>query len=464
MRKVEVSDVTLKTYAQGATKDLSFREKLFVANSLAKAGVDVIELPACHNKKEDVIVNRTIAESVLGTVIAIDAGITEEEIAFAYESIKSAKNKRLQIALPVSVVQMEYFYHAKSPKMLENIDKAVKCASTFDAEVEFIMKDATRAEDGFILKAVETAVNSGAKIITLCDDEGEGYSDVFVLAIKEIKENFDVKVLVMPSDKIKMSPAIAIESIIAGADGVKTSTTGEYLPLSVFVDAIRFKGESIGVKTNIDYTLAKETIKGISEENGNAEKEVKVGGAGSIILDQNATAKDITEMIKRLGYDLSISDAGKVYEEFARVSAKKGAIGERELEAIIASTAMQVPSTFHLVSYVVNSSNVISTTANITLEKDGKQMSGVSTGDGPIDASFQAIEHIIGHHYELDDLNVQAVTKGREAVGSAIVRLRAGGKIYSGNGVSTDIVGACIRAFVNALNKIVYSQSKQVEK
>lgn len=458
MRKVEVSDVTLKTYAQCETKDLSFREKLFVANSLEKAGVDVIELPACHNKKEDVIVNRTIAESVQDTIIAIDAGITEEEISFAYESIKSAKNKRLQITLPVSVVQMEYFYHAKAPKMLEIISKAVGCAHAFDAEVEFVMKDATRAEEGFIIKAVEKAVNSGAKIVTLCDDEGEGYSDVFVSAIKEIKENFDVKVLVMPSDKIKMSPAIAIESIVAGADGVKTSTAGECLPLSVFADAIRFKGESIGVKTNIDYTLAKETIKGISN-GAKKEAEVKIGDV-SIVLDKKATMDNITEMIKRLGYDLSISDAGKVYEEFARVSAKKGAIGERELEAIIASTAMQVPSTFHLVSYVVNSSNVISTTANITLEKDGVQMSGVSTGDGPIDASFQAIEHIIGHHYELDDLNVQAVTKGREAVGSAIVRLRAGGKIYSGNGVSTDIVGACIRAFVNALNKIVYSQSK----
>ena len=458
MRKVEVSDVTLKIYASSASNELSFREKLFVANSLVKTGVDVIELPACHNKKEDVIVNRTIAESVQDTIIAIDAGITEEEISFAYESVKSAKNKRIQIALPVSTVQMEYFYHAKAPKMLEIIEKAVGYASTLDAEVEFIMKDVTRAEEGFAVKAVEKAVSAGAKIVTLCDDEGEGYSDVFVSAIKEIKEKFDVKVFVMPSDKIKMSPAIAIESIIAGADGVKTSTAGEYLPLSVFVDAIRFKGESIGVKTDIDYTLAKETISGIA--NGDEkEAEVKVGGVG-IVLDQNATVKDITDIIKKLGYDLSISDAGKVYEEFARVSAKKGAIGERELEAIIASTAMQVPSTFHLVSYVVNSSNVISTTANITLDKDGKQMTGVSSGDGPIDASFQAIEHIIGHHYELDDLNVQAVTKGREAVGSAIVRLRAGGKIYSGNGVSTDIVGACIRAYVNALNKIVYSENK----
>ena len=117
---------------------------------------------------------------------------------------------------------------------------------------------------------------------------------------------------------------------------------------------------------------------------------------------------------------------------------------------------MQVPSTYHLINFVVNASNVISATANITLEKDGERFTGVSNGDGPIDAAFHAIEQIVGHHYELDDFQVQAVTKGRGAVGSSIIRLRANGKLYPGNGVSTDIIGACIRAYINALNKIVY--------
>ena len=109
-----------------------------------------------------------------------------------------------------------------------------------------------------------------------------------------------------------------------------------------------------------------------------------------------------------------------------------------------------------MVNYVVNSGNVIPATANVTLEKNGEKISGVSTGDGPIDAAFHAIEQIIGHHYELDNFQVQAVTKGREAVGSSLIRLRADGKLYSGTGLSTDIIGACIRAYVNALNKIVY--------
>ena len=134
-------------------------------------------------------------------------------------------------------------------------------------------------------------------------------------------------------------------------------------------------------------------------------------------------------------------------------------MGAREMEAIIASTAMQVPSTYHLVNYIVNSGNVIPPTANIILEKNGEKLSGVSTGDGPVDAAFQAIEQVIGHHYELDDFQIHSVTKGREAVGSALIRLRANGKLYSGNGVSTDIIGACVRAFINAINKIVHEEN-----
>ena len=179
----------------------------------------------------------------------------------------------------------------------------------------------------------------------------------------------------------------------------------------------------------------------------------------SVQLDGSCTVADIAAVVRELGYELSDEDNGKVFEEFKRVIAKKEMIGTRELEAIVASAAMQVPSTFHVVSYVVNSGNIIEATANVTLEKDGEKLSGVSTGDGPIDAAFHAIEQIVGYHYELDDFQIQAVTKGREAVGSSLIRLRADGKLFSGNGVSTDVVGACIRAYINALNKIVYEEN-----
>ena len=150
--------------------------------------------------------------------------------------------------------------------------------------------------------------------------------------------------------------------------------------------------------------------------------------------------------------------SSKVYEEFLRVAEKK-TVGAKELDAIVASVALQVPATYKLVSYVINNGNIISATAQITLNKNGNEVKGFSLGDGPIDAAFLAIDQIIGHHYELDDFQIQSVTEGKEALGSALIKLRSEGKLYSGKGISTDIISASIRAYLNALNKIVYEEA-----
>jgi len=136
-------------------------------------------------------------------------------------------------------------------------------------------------------------------------------------------------------------------------------------------------------------------------------------------------------------------------------------VGAKELEAIVSGVAMQVPPTYTLVSYMVNSSggNALAASAQIVLDKKGETMQGISMGDGPIDAAFVALEQIMGCHFELDDFQIQAVTEGKEAMGSALVKLRAEGKLYAGTGISTDIIGASIRAYLSAVNKIVFEQN-----
>ena len=158
--------------------------------------------------------------------------------------------------------------------------------------------------------------------------------------------------------------------------------------------------------------------------------------------------------------DLTQEDGAKVYEAFCRIAEKKDTVGEKELDAIIAAAAMQVPPIYRLDSYVINTGNTISATAHVRLRKGDAVQEGISLGDGPIDAVFLAIEHIVGCHYELDDFQIQSVTEGREAMGQAVVRLRNGGKLYSGRGISTDIIGSSIRAYISAVNKIVYEEGE----
>ena len=139
--------------------------------------------------------------------------------------------------------------------------------------------------------------------------------------------------------------------------------------------------------------------------------------------------------------------------------AQKKKVGAKELDAIVASVALQVPPTYKLVSYVINCGNLMTSSAQIKLEKNGEEMCGIQIGDGPVDAAFKTIEQMTGIHCELDDFQIQSVTEGKEAMGSAIVKLRESGKLYCGKGISTDIIAASIRAYISAINKIVYEEA-----
>ena len=189
------------------------------------------------------------------------------------------------------------------------------------------------------------------------------------------------------------------------------------------------------------------------------EAESTVSEKKKILLDSDSTISQVAQAAQVLGYDLSDSDCGNVHKALLQICEKKGTVGAKEFEALIASSAMQAPSTYHLENYTTSSSNLTSSMSQVTLKCDDEIICGVATGDGPIDSAFRAIEQCIGHHYELDDFQVQSVTEGKEALGSALVRLRNNGKLYSGNGISTDIVAASIRAYINALNKIVFEEA-----
>ena len=456
MKKIYVSDVTLCA-VEKENFSLSFREKLAIAENLDCAGVDAVELPILKNNKESEIIYRTIAESLQNAMVKIPVGNSLDNLEFVVKCIAKAKKPCLQVIMPLSTALMEYIYHIKAPVMLEKITELVKNAVSVCETVEFVGLDAFRADRDFLLSCVKVATENGAKIITVCDDEGIALPQDYFDMVKDIKSVSTADVYVQPSNALSFAGACAVEALKAGADGVKTSVYGGFLSVSLFADIIRAKKYVIDAECAVDTTNVHsivDVINGITTDKVENQQVVNNG-----VFDSKTTIKQIADIVKQLGYELSDSDVGKVYEEFKRLISKKESIDNKELEAVIASTAMQVPSTYHLVNYVVNSGNIIPATANITLEKDGEKITGVSTGDGPIDAAFHAIEQVVGHHYELDDFQVHAVTKGRGAVGSSIIRLRANGKLYPGNGVSTDIVGACIRAYINALNKIVYEEN-----
>ena len=462
MKKIIVSDYTLKELCTKDGSQLLFREKLSVALSISRYGADVIELPPVKKAKEDSVVYKTISESVKNSKILIPVGITGESVKIAAECVKSALHPVLQVSLPVSTVQMEYMYRLKGPKMVETIKTLVSMCRSYSEEVEFEALDATRAEIPFLIECIKAAEEAGATSIALSDDSGEMMGDEIGAFVSEVKKETKLPLIIKVSDHLSMGVSDALFALKAGADGVKCSIAGgSALSTDDFASALRAKGDKIGVRSSLKFTEIHSDIETLLKSMQKSVKEEENAILdGAVFLDSSSTQEEVSEAVKALGYDLDGDDEKKVYDAVKRLTEKKSSIGAKELEAVVASSAMQVPATYTLKSYVSTISNMVNAVSNVILEDENGTLSGVATGDGPIDSAFKAIETCIGHHYELDDFQIQAVTEGKEALGSALVRLRSSGRLYSGNGLSTDICGASIRAYINALNKIAYEEGR----
>lgn len=448
---VKIADRTLSLKA-----NYSFKEKIEIARQLEKLGVSAIEISEMENIKTDTLLVKTMAYFVKNGVISLAATPTKQGIDDAAIALATANKGRIRIELPVSVVGMEYNCHKKPDKMLVMIKDLVSYAKTKVNDVEFVAVDATRAEVEFLKTAISTARNAGADIVTICDTAAEMMPDEFGAFVKELDVDG-----VACENKNGLAVANAVMAVKNGVNTVKTAVSSE-IALETFAGVIKNCGNSFGFSSSIKYTELNRIINQINWVMGNTKSDKLAVKSGEFIdelsLDQNDDKQTVLDAVTQLGYDLSDEDSAKVYEEFLRVAANRK-VTSKELDAIVATVALQVEPTYKLVNFVVNSGNIITATAQITMDVKGETKQGISTGDGPIDAAFHAIEQIIGCRYELDDFQIQSVTEGKGAMGNAVVKLRVNGKLYSGNGISTDIIAAAIKAYINAVNKIVYEEA-----
>lgn len=467
MKKIRITDKTMLNLAPV----LSFREKTEIAKQLDKLGADVIELSAIKNDKADMLLVKNIASVVEKSAVSISTGFTKESVECAWDCIKDAKNPVLNVAVPVSPAQMEYICTLKPEKMLERIEETVTLAKELCDNVEFTALDATRAEKEFLYKAVSAAIKAGASTVTLCDDAGVSDADDFAAFINgiysSVSELSSVQVTVDVCDTINMSTACIAAALKNGVNGIKTTVVdSDYANIADIASYIFVKGEAAGITAGIKNATLKNVCEKIKmivdcDRSKQSPYDGVIRSDEETQLHKNDDFAAVSKAIQKIGYELSPDDGAKVYDEFVKLAAVREYVGTKELEAIIASTALQVPSTYRLVSYVINAGNVITATANLCIEKEGKKLNGVYVGDGPIDAAFLAIEQVVGHHFELDDFQIQSVTEGREAMGQALVKLRSdSGKLYSGSGISTDVIGASIKAYLNALNKIAFEENR----
>lgn len=468
MDQIRISDITMKQ--TGKEFSLSFKEKLEIPKLLDKLNVSVIEIEGITQPKVDALRIKSVASIVKNSIVAVPVALSADSVDATWNALKEAAHPRLQVFASVSPVQMEYLFHKKPDAMLKAIEDTITACCEKTEDVEFIADDATRSDSAYLYTVIKTAIAAGAKTITVCDATGSSLPEELCEFIDALYNNVEeLKNVVLGlscSNELAMADACVIAAIKHGVREIKAAAYPiNQTSLPHVARLLATKGDAFGVTSSVRTVEMKRIIKQIDWmcHTNRSKNSPFDNGVQDVTEDMTFTSRDtmatILNAVEKLGYDLNEEDKAQVFDAFQKIAAKKEVISSKELDTIVASAAMQVPATYVLNTYNITASNVSSSMAYMKLEKEGQILEGSALGDGPVDAAFLALENILGCHYEVDDFQIRSVTEGREAMGEAVVKLRSNGKLYSGRGTSTDIVGSSVQAYISAINKIVYEEA-----
>ena len=471
MEQIFISDRTLKQTDKKMR--LSFKEKIELSMLLDRLEVDTIELPPIKNRKVDSLLIKSVSSAVRHAEIAVPVDLNAESVSMTWNALKEAPGARLQVCAPVSSVQMEYLFHMKPDMLSARIADTIRECRKYTDRVEFIAEDAIRGDHDFLIRVVQEAIGAGASHVSFQEAAGSALPEEIGQEIERVlqavgAENSGVVFGIDCSDELSLADACAVETVRFGIREIKAAAFAiNCANLSSVARILSVKGEKLNAFCQVhleEIRRVTSKIEAICRLNCSAPAlfgENEPGQDSEVKLEYHDPKESVLHAIGQLGYLLGNEDQEKVYQAFLKVAEKKDSISMRELDALVAAEALQVPPAYQVIRFVVNTGNEIGAMAHMKLRYQDRTLDGISTGDGVIDAAFLALEKAVGRHFELDDFQIQAVTEGREAMGETVVRLRSQGKLYSGRGISTDIVGASIMAYVSALNKIVYEEEEE---
>jgi 2-isopropylmalate synthase len=495
-RRIAILDTTLRDGEQGPGFSMNLDEKLEVARQLARLGVDVIEAGYPVTSPGDYASVKEIARVVRGPVIASLARAVEREIEAAWEAVRGAERPRLHIVLATSAIHMEHRLKMGSEAVLELAAASVAKARSLCPEVEFSAEDATRSDEAFLCRVLQAVIEAGATVVNVPDTVGyavpEEYAALFRALIAGVPDIGKATLSAHCHDDLGLAVANTLAAIGAGAQQVECTIDGlgeraGNAALEELVMALATRPDALGGYCGVDTTQIYATSKLVQAVTGVRPQPNKAivgdnafahesGGhqaglladrstyeimrpesvglpTSRIVLGKHSGRAAFEERLAFLGLRPRPDTIGALFEGFKDLADKKKAVTDRDLEALVLGLSAKVPEAYRLERFVVNSGSAIAATSAVRLaSQDALLPERVAIGDGPIDASFKAIDKILGKQPILEDFSLDAVTEGRDAQGEARVRIRCGGRSFNGRGLSTDVVEASIRAYVAAIN------------
>ena len=504
---VRVFDTTLRDGEQSPGCSMNLKEKVEMALQLERLGVDIMEAGFAIASPGDFASVKAIAKSVKNSTVASLARALTKDIDAAAEAIKEAAFPRIHTFIATSDIHMAYKLKMSKEQVLAQAVEMVKYAKKYCADVEFSAEDASRTNPEFLYQIVEAVINAGATTVNIPDTVGYTSPEEFSRFIKGIKENvpnIDKAIIsVHCHNDLGLAVANSLAAVRAGARQVECTINGigeraGNAALEEVVMNLNTRKDIYGIGTKINTKEIYKTSKllssitgvrvqpnkaivgenafahesGIHQHGMLANKETyeimtpeSIGlSENKLVLGKHSGRHAFEDKIVSMGYSLDEEALNKAFEQFKVLADKKKDITDRDIEAIVCHKAVHVPEAYKLERFVINAGNTITTTSSMRLlTKTGHVLEEVvSSYDGPIDASYKAIDRLVGKKFMLEDFVINSVTGGTDAQGEVNVKIKnQEGNSYNGHGVSMDIVEASILAYLSAINSLIFDEEEK---
>ncbi len=517
--RILIFDTTLRDGEQSPGASLNLEEKLAIAHQLARLGVDVIEAGFPFASQGDFKAVNKIANVVgkeNGPIICGLARASKGDIKACYEAVSPAPKKRIHTFIATSDIHLKHKLKKSRKDVLQIVPEMVNYAKSLVDDIEFSCEDASRSDPEFLYEVIQLAITAGATTINIPDTVGFTTPSEFGNLIADINKNVpnidEAIISVHGHNDLGLAVANFLEAVKNGARQLECTVNGigeragnaslEELVMALHVRKSFFNSffernpdsptpltairtEEITKTSRLVSNLTGMTVQpnkaivganAFAHESGIHQDGVlknrltyEIIDAKTVGLSDNKISlgklsgrSAVRARLEEMGYDLSREDLNDAFARFKDLADRKREITDRDLEAIVSEQVQLPEAKFQLSLVQVSCGNASKPTATISLlnTEDNSEDTAVSIGTGPVDAVCEALNKLAKVPNELIEFSVKSVTEGIDALGEVTIRIRRDNKIYSGHSADTDVVVAAANAYVNALNRLVFSEKK----
>jgi 2-isopropylmalate synthase len=501
---VRIFDTTLRDGEQSPGASMNLEEKMRIANVLEGMGVDIIEAGFPIASDGDFECVNQIAKTITKATVCGLARATRADIERCAEAIKPAKQGRIHTFIATSPLHMEYKLQMEPDQVYEKVIESVTLARNFTDDVEWSCEDGSRSDHDFLCRCVEAAIDAGASTINVPDTVGytmpQEYAALIDMLMNRVPNMDKAIISVHCHNDLGLAVANSLAAVDAGARQVECTINGlgeraGNAALEEIVMALRTRPDTMPYTTSIvteeimRASRLVSTVTGFTVQPNKAivganafahESGIHQDGmlkhAGTyeimtpesvgltesnLVLGKHSGRHAFKEKVAELGYHLgdnAIQDAFKRFKDLADV---KKDVFDEDIVALVDDEVVRANDRIRMVSLEIVCGNVHKEpTATLEMDVDGEVSKCTCTGDGPVDSAFSAIRELFPHEAKLQLYQVHAVTQGTDAQAEVTVRLEEDGRTVNGQGADTDTMVASVRAYINALNKLLVKREK----